>query len=53
MNGTYVDTYGNIWINYEAYVNGMLDMDSVYTEADGILRYDANINENSQKQLVK
>lgn len=52
-NGTYKDTYGNIWINYEAYVNGMLDMDNVYTEADGILRYDANINENTQKQLVK
>ena len=53
INGTYKDTYGNIWINYEAYVNGMLDMDNVYTEADGILRYDANINENTQKQLVK
>lgn len=52
-NGTYVDIYGNTWINYEAYVNGMLDLDGVYTEADGILRYDANINENTQKQLVK
>ena len=53
LDGTYTDVYGNIWISYEDYVNGMLDMDGVYTQADGILRYDANINENNQKQLVK
>lgn len=44
-NGTYTDSYGNIWIDYESYVNGMLDFDNVYALEDGILRYDVNINE--------
>lgn len=44
-NGIYTDSYGNVWIDYEAYVNGMLDFDNVYTLEDGILRYDAHINE--------
>ena len=52
-NGTYTDSYGNIWISYEDYVNGMLDLDGVYTKADGILRYSPNVNKNTEKQLVK
>ena len=50
-DGTYTDAYGNIWISYQDYISGALDFDNVYTLGDGILRYDANLNENTNQKV--